>query len=135
VRILHRPLLNLFLGAALAVVFAGLALAHHGSRVSYDLSKTVTVKGIVKEFSYENPHIYITFVAKDDSGNPVEWVVETDPPMMMSRKFGWTRHWIKPGDEITVSLWPSKVGSTRGFLARLVTADGRVTDHTEQPQQ
>jgi hypothetical protein len=93
------------------------------------------VKGIVTEFSYENPHIYIKFDVKDESGNVAEWVVETDPPMMMSRRFGWTRHFIKPGDQVTVSLWPSKVGATRGFLARLVTADGRVTDHTEQPQQ
>jgi hypothetical protein len=131
---LQRHFLRLsFLVTALAVT--NVAMAHHGSRISYDLSKTVTLKGIVKEFSYENPHIYITFEVKDDNGNVTLWAAETDPPAMMSRKFGWSRHYIKPGDEVTVSLWPSKVGSTRGFLARLVTADGRVTDHTEQPQQ
>jgi hypothetical protein len=131
---LQRSFLRLpFLVAAFAIT--NLAIAHHGSRVSYDLSKTVTLKGIVKEFSYENPHIYITFEVKDDNGNVTLWAAETDPPAMMSRKFGWSRHYIKPGDEVTISLWPSKVGSTRGFLARLVTADGRVTDHTEQPQQ
>ena len=54
---------------------------------------------------------------------------------MMARKFGWTRHYVKPGDEVTIYLWPSKAGATRGFLARIETADGRVTDHTEQPQQ
>lgn len=130
----ERNLLRIsFFVAALAVT--NLAMAHHGSRISYDLSKTVTLKGIVKEFSYENPHIYITFEVKDDNGNVTLWAAETDPPAMMSRKFGWSRHYIKPGDEVTISLWPSKVGSTRGFLARLVTADGRVTDHTEQPQQ
>jgi hypothetical protein len=32
-------------------------------------------------------------------------------------------------------MWPSKVGAPRGFLAKLVTADGKVLDHTEQPQQ
>ena len=29
---------------------ASQAFAHHGSRVSYDLTKTVTLKGVVKEF-------------------------------------------------------------------------------------
>jgi hypothetical protein len=127
--LLRFSFLTLALAASIPV------FAHHGSRISYDLSKTVTLKGIVKEFSYENPHIYITFEVKDDAGNITLWAAETDPPAMMSRKFGWSRHYLKPGDEVTISLWPSKVGSTRGFLGRLVTADGRVTDHTEQPQQ
>jgi hypothetical protein len=127
---LRIPLLLATLAATVSV-----ASAHHGSRISYDLSKTVRLKGIVKVFSYENPHIYITFDVKDDKGNVTEWAAETDPPAMMARKFGWTRHYVKPGDEVTIYLWPSKAGATRGFLARIETADGRVTDHTEQPQQ
>jgi hypothetical protein len=116
------------------VVGGGAALAHHGSRVSYDLTKTVTVKGVVKEFVYVNPHVYFTFEVKDEQGNVSDWAVETDPPLMMERRFQWTRKYLKVGEEVTVTLWPAKVGSPRGFLAKLVTADGRVTDHSERPR-
>ena len=45
----------------IAAFLLSVALGHHGSRVSYDLTKTVTLKGIVKEVSYSNPHVYFTF--------------------------------------------------------------------------
>lgn len=122
-------LLSILLGSA------GIASAHHGSRASYDLTKQVTLKGVIKEFVYVNPHIYFTFDVKDDQGHVTEWAAETDPPMMMERRFHWTRHLLKPGDEVTVTVWPSKVGAPRGFLAKLVTPDGKVTDHSDQPRE
>ena len=120
---------------AVCLFVAGQAFAHHGSRVSYDLTKTVTLKGVVKEFVYVNPHVYITFEVKDERGLVTEWAAETDPPIMMGARYSWSRKYLKPGDEVTITVWPSKVGAPRGFLAKLVTSDGRVTDHSEQPQQ
>jgi hypothetical protein len=55
--------------------------------------------------------------------------------MMMELRFQWSRHYLRPGDEVTVTVWPSKVGAPRGFLAKLVTADGGVTDHSDQPRE
>lgn len=108
------------------------AFAHHGSRISYDMTQMVTVKGVVTDFVYSNPHCYVLFDVKDEKGNVTRWAAETDPPIMMKRRFGWTRDYVKVGDEVTVTLWPSKAGTPRGFLAKLVTADGRVTDHSAQ---
>lgn len=101
--------------------------AHHGSRVSYNMDKEVTMKGVVTEYQYQNPHIYVMFDVKDDQGNLVHWGVETYSPIVMEN-YEWDKHTVKPGDEITVTLWPSKVGSPRGFLAKLVLPDGKVTD-------
>jgi uncharacterized protein DUF6152 len=120
---------------AAILTVGGRASAHHGSRVSYDLTKTVTLKGIVKEFNYINPHVYFTFDVKDGKGKVTEWGAETDPPIMMGNRYGWSKRYLKPGDQVTVTVWPSKAGAPRGFLAKLVTADGKVTDHSEQPQQ
>jgi hypothetical protein len=86
------------------LAFAGQAFAHHGSRVSYDLTRTVALKGIVKEFVYVNPHVYITFEVKDDQGLVTEWAAETDPPIMMASRFGWSRKYLKPGDEVMVTV-------------------------------
>ena len=112
-----------------------LLCAHHGSRISYDLTKQVTLQGIVREFNYVNPHVYFTFEVKDVQGRVTEWAAETDPPIMMERRFQWSRHYLKPGDEVTVTVWPSKAGAPRGFLAKLVTADGKITDHSDQPRE
>ena len=117
----------------LALVLA--LLAHHGSRVSYDLTRTVTLTGIVKEVSYTNPHVYFTFDVKDAQGKVTEWGAETDPPIMLERRYNWSKKYVKVGDRVTVTVWPSKVGAPRGFLAKLVTAEGKILDHQEQPQQ
>lgn len=105
---------------------------HHGSRVSYDMTRMVTLKGRIKEVHFVNPHVYFTFDVKDEQGNVVEWGAETDPPIMMINSYGWSRSYLKAGDEVTVTVWPSKAGAPRGFLAKVVTADGKVTDHTQQ---
>ena len=107
------------------------ALAHHGSRISYDMGRMVTVEGTVTEFDWLNPHVYFQFDVTDDQGKVTHWVAETDPPSGMTR-YGWNKNFLKFGDKITVTVWPSKTGAPRGFLAKLVKADGTVTDHTGQ---
>src|SRR5262245_5656464 len=88
------------LTASILVIDAVPITAHHGSRVSYDLTKTVTLKGIVKEVSYSNPHVYFTFEVRDDSGRVTEWAAETDPPIMLERRYAWSKNYVKAGDEI-----------------------------------
>ena len=115
--------------AALLSIGGGVASAHHGSRISYDMTKMVTVEGVVTEFDWTNPHVYFLFDVTDDKGNVIHWAAETDPPSGMTR-YGWNKNFLKPGDKVTVTVWQSKVGAPRGFLAKLVKADGTVTDHT-----
>jgi hypothetical protein len=118
---------NLAICGVAMVVFLVVAIptfGHHGSRVSYDLRKELTM---VTAYVYQNPHIYVMYDVKSEDGNVVHWGVETYSPIVMT-KSGWDRHTLKPGDEVTVTLWPSKVGSSRGFLAKIVLPDGKVTD-------
>ena len=56
---------------------------------------------------------------------------ETYSPFVMLEQ-GWDKHSFKAGDEVTVTVWPSKVGSPRGFLAKIVSPDGKVTDLTSR---
>jgi hypothetical protein len=128
----ERLMTYVFSFAGMLVMTSSIVWAHHGSRVSYDMSKMVTLKGVVKEVHFVNPHVYFTFEVKDEQGNVTEWGAETDPPSTMIDRYGWSRSYLKTGNEVTVTLWPSKVGAPRGFLAKLVTADGKVTDHTQQ---
>ena len=127
----RRLLTGIALGAGLLTVGSGVTWAHHGSRVSYDMTRMVTVQGVVTEFDWANPHVYFFFDVSDDKGTLTHWAAETDPPSTMTH-YGWNKNFLKPGDKVTVTVWPSKVGSPRGFLAKLVKADGTVTDHTGQ---
>jgi Family of unknown function (DUF6152) len=123
-KLLIAPVL---IGVALAA--ASPMFAHHGSRVSYDLDKTVTVTGAVTEYQWQNPHVYVMFDVTDESGKVTTWAAETYSPVVMTRN-GWGHRSFKAGDKVTVTLWPSKIGTPRGFLAKLVFPDGHVTDLT-----
>ena len=65
-------------GIMLAVVL-GLAIitatlfAHHGSAI-YDNGKAVTMKGVVTDWLWANPHCLLEFDVKDENGKTVHWV-------------------------------------------------------------
>jgi hypothetical protein len=116
---------------ALASV-AGTASAHHGSAISYDLSKQVTLTGVVTEWVWKNPHCFVMFDVTDEQGRVAAWGAETHPTTFLVRNevkgvpMPLSATSIKPGDRVTVTLFPSRVGAARGLLARLVDADGKV---------
>lgn len=128
----RRCCLNRKLSLVLSLIIIGLVslpvLAHHGSAISYEtkLDKAVTHTGVVTEFVWRNPHVYIIYNVKDASGKVVEWSAETSSPSSMTGEHNWTRTTIKPGDVITFTLLPSKIASSAGILYKAVAADGRV---------
>lgn len=124
--------------AAALFVISDRALAHHGSAVSYDTSKMVTMEGTVTEFQWRNPHVYILYDVKDAQGNVVNWGAETHSPVVCEDQDGWTKSTLKPGDKITISVFQSKINTPRGLLAKIVL-DGKViiddTGRGKQPGQ
>jgi hypothetical protein len=55
----------------------------------------------------------------------VNWGAETANPSTLA-KSGWTRNSLKPGDEIAVTVWPSKAHTPRGFLLKIEFPNGQV---------
>ena len=109
----------------LSLLFAGLLAtslplaAHHGN-ASYDTEKTVTVKGAVTEYIWANPHVFLKVDAKDESGNIVHWVIETQNLVQQST-LGWTNSTFKAGDQVEVEVTPAKNGRPIGrFKGRIV---------------
>src|SRR5262245_4234814 len=100
------------------------AFPHHGTAVAYDGSKTVTMKGTVTEFVFKNPHIQIYYDVKDDKGNVVHWVAECGGVYFWSA-LGFKKDSLKPGQEITISVHPSRVGAAFGELAVLEMPGGK----------
>jgi hypothetical protein len=78
--------------AIVLLVVAGSAWAHHGSGISYDLSKQWTTWATVTEFNYLNPHPTMRFERTTKDGKVEQWVSELlAAPAQMARA-GWTRN-------------------------------------------
>lgn len=118
-----------FLALIVAALAAGAPLsAHHGTAASYDMSKSVTVKGTVTDYKWTNPHVQLYFDVKDGQGNIVHWGGEMLSPAVLARK-GLNRNTLKPGDQVTVTLSQSKVGNPVGVVGVIVVDDGRILEN------
>jgi len=121
-----RPIISSALLALLLTACAPL-FAHHGSGISYDLKKQITLNGTITEFDWRNPHVFILFDVKNDKGQIEHWGAETHTPAQL-KAIGWTADELKPGDQITIDVFPSKVGATRGLVAKIVLRDKVIID-------
>src|SRR5688572_14363062 len=87
-------------------LFAGLLSAHHG-RAGYDTAGNgKVVKGVVSEYRWLNPHVFIVWDVKDEQGNVVKWTGEFSSPSSMLSE-GMSKTTFKLGDEIAVTVIPA----------------------------
>jgi Family of unknown function (DUF6152) len=119
------------LGAALWL--APLAQAHHSNSAFY-VTKVITIKGVVKEFKWSNPHVWVILTVDDGKGNKVDWKVEGRPPGILSRA-GWSPKSLQPGEMITVDLSPAKDDTASGLIARVTKEDGTILANAPAPTE
>ena len=100
----------LFLFAAGAFAASTPIFAHHSS-AGYDMEHPVSMKGVVTNIEWTNPHVFIFLDVKDESGNVAEWRVEGNSPNMLVRTGSWKREMIKAGDQLTVNGAPERNGT------------------------
>jgi hypothetical protein len=101
------------LAAALVAVSASAALAHH-SNAMFDRTKTIEVKGTVREFQWTNPHIWIELDIVGPPGKD-HYTIEGPTPGILRAK-GWKFNSLKPGDEVVVKVHPLRNGTAGGGL-------------------
>ena len=112
--------------ATTAIVLFGLAVpmgAHH-SAAGIDRTKTVTLVGTVKEFGWRNPHSYMEIDVPSETGT-VTWKVEMTSPAFLIRA-GWKATTLKPGDKVTVKVFPLRDGDPGGLFQSVTLASGEV---------
>ena len=96
--------------------------AHHGGS-DYDVQHPVTLKGTVTEFFWSNPHCQVFLDVKDENSKVVNWTIETLAPAVLKRA-GWSRETLHSGDQISITLVPSKKGTSVGMLRKVVLPGG-----------
>jgi hypothetical protein len=110
-----------FVGALIGL-FASAAFAHH-SNAMYDHDKQLEVSGTVREFQWNNPHVFIELTIDGPNG-PQDYSIETSAPGVL-RAHGWKFNSLKPGDKVVAKVHPLKNGSVGGGLITL-SKDGVV---------
>src|SRR5262245_33532693 len=93
------------------------AFAHH-SYATFDHDKLVTVKGVIHEFKWTNPHAFIVIDVRNANGQVERWSVECNSPNILSR-VGWKADSLRPGDKVTVKVHPMRNGGAGGSLTAL----------------
>ena len=70
-------------------------LAHH-STAPFDMTRDITVSGVVTKFYWANPHSYIEI--QDADGR--QWRLEIEAVNLL-RRYGWTKDSLKAGDKMS----------------------------------
>ena len=128
--------LERWIALASVLVCCASILAHHGNS-AYDETVRSTIKGVVTEFVWTNPHSQVYLDVTDKNGKVVRWGVETNSPAILTRA-GWTRRSVKYGDQVTIIMCPAKNGAPVAYMGsgdpgtKVIFADGHELDFTDK---
>ena len=111
--------------AALVVsVLVAAASAHHSLTVEFDISRTVTMTGVITEMKWSNPHAWLYLDVKDEQGRVSNWAIEFGSPNNLYRR-GWRQTDLPSKNTVTVSGYPSLDKSARISATDVKLPDGR----------
>ena len=120
---MKKTLLGVLVALSALLAAPAPLVAHHGA-ATFDTAMELTLKGTVTEWLWFNPHCFLKFDVKDESGKVTNWAVESGNPTDMTKR-GWGRTSFKPGEEVTVKLQPSKTGQPVGRIMAVTSASGK----------
>jgi uncharacterized protein DUF6152 len=123
---MRNRLRSFFVSAVIVVTAAATLLAHHSVPGQFDVSKPLTLKGVISKVDWINPHIYVHLDVKDADGTTNTWALATLPTAMM-RRAGITKESLqgKSGEEVTITAVPARDGSKHlAWINKITYADG-----------
>ena len=84
----------------------------------------MTLTGVVTEFRWGNPHSWIHIDVTDADGKVGNWSIEMNPASNLARD-GWRSTTIKPGDKVTVLVYPLRNDEKGGQYISITLPDGK----------
>ena len=113
------------LTAAVSVlVMTATAGAHHAFSAEFDESRPVTLRGVITEMEWVNPHSWIHIDVMGPDGKVESWMLEAGPPGALVRR-GWSKASVPVGLEILVEGYQAKNGSLKANAKDVTLPDGR----------
>lgn len=118
---------RMFLGAVMVMAVMTPAIAHHSVPGQFDTSKPMTLKGVIGDIDWVNPHIYVKLDVKDASGAVERWSLGSAPPAML-RKANLTKaKLLGNGETVEIVVYPARDGTKHlAWLTKITYPDGRV---------
>ena len=118
-----RACLKLIVGIALSVA-AGVAIAHHSTRVFYDYDTDIEIEGEVTWVFWKNPHIRFNLIRHDEAGGEELWELEAGSVNTLER-VGIGEDVLKVGDVVRVAGPPSRHGLNTIYVSNVLFENGR----------
>jgi hypothetical protein len=109
--------------ALLGMVTVRAVCAHH-SFAMYDSQQVITIKGVVKDFQWSNPHAIVWLLSGPGEGtDPELWTIElpTSPAGLV--RMGWDKRSLNPGDRVIMEVNPLRNGKHAGSFKRATLVD------------
>lgn len=98
--------------------------AHHSGSM-FEPEKEITVKGVVKEFQYTNPHSWLIVTVTNEDGSTSNWGFEAEGPSTLLRA-GIKKSDFSPGTAITITGRPMRDGRTAAYWIKATRdSDGK----------
>ena len=103
---------------SVAMALTPSAVAHHGAAGLFDESRTVELKGVVKTWSFVNPHPILVLDVTDENGQTAEWDVYFGPSAATAlRSRGYAPETFEFGETVIVEGHPAKTEGVNGVDA------------------
>ncbi len=93
----------------------GSVFAHH-SHGNYQIGQEIQVQGVVTEFHFANPHVWVFVDVENEIGETEDWALEGGGAASF-RNAGWDG--IAAGDKLTVTCTPTRDGDNGCFITDL----------------
>jgi len=91
-------------------------LAHHGQAGIFDQEQFVEMAGVVREWSFVNPHPVLVLEVADESGEMTEWDVYFGPAAVSALgRRGFSRDTFEIGESLIVKGHPATAAGARGI--------------------
>ena len=118
-----NKLTSLLASCAMGILASAPAFGHH-SFAMFDLTRRVTITGVVAEVQWTNPHVWVYVDVPRSEGPPVRWAIEYTSVNHLTR-LGMTRTTIKPGETIEFQVNPYADGTAGGRFQIMKLPSGR----------
>jgi hypothetical protein len=114
-----------FVITGVMLLFGRPTAAHHSFGGTYDVTKRITLKGVMAQVALRSPHSFFFVDVKDEGGKVQRWAIEGAGASQFAQQ-GINRNTFKIGDPVEILANPSRTNTTpRARLLKITrTTDG-----------
>jgi hypothetical protein len=97
------------------------AFAHHSAAAAYEADESIGITGTVLKFTWSNPHCHVYINVAEGPFKGRTYTVELSSPVALVDD-GWNKTTLRPGDDVTMTVHPSRDGAAVGLCRHCAVA-------------